>query len=188
MKRFKQLDRRLTAIAELVREGASVCDVGTDHAYLPCYLARSGRYGQIYACDLNPKPLEFARAQIAHQNAEVTLLQSDGLANLPPCDDVVIAGMGGELIAEIVAKMPQEFKTANLRLILQPMTRAGHLRAGLAESGFDIISEQTVRENNRDFIIIYARLAGADGNLPEDLRYGRDDCHRPLRHKHKCTL
>jgi tRNA (adenine22-N1)-methyltransferase len=166
MQRYKQLDKRLSAIAELIREGATVCDVGTDHAYLPCFLARAGKYGQIYACDLNPKPLEFARTQIAHQKADVILLQSDGLADVPlPASgdtDVVIAGMGGELIAEIIAqgisKKPQAFKNAGLRLILQPMTRAEHLRQGLAESGFEIISEQVVRENNRDFIIIYAKL------------------------------
>jgi tRNA (adenine22-N1)-methyltransferase len=157
MKRFKQLDKRLTAIAELVREGATVCDVGTDHAYLPCFLARSGKYGQVYACDLNPKPLEFARAQIAHQGADVILIQSDGLAEVPVCDDVIIAGMGGELIAEIVGRIPQGFRTANLRLILQPMTRAQHLRHGLAESGFEVITEKIVRENNRDFIIMYAK-------------------------------
>ena len=157
-KRYKQLDKRLTAIAELVREGATVCDVGTDHAYLPCHLARAGKYGRVYASDLNPKPLEFAAAQIQHQGVDVTLIQSDGLENVPVCEDVVIAGMGGELIAEIVAKMPQEFKTPELRLIMQPMTRAGHLREGLAECGFEIISEKTVYENNRYFTIIYGRL------------------------------
>jgi tRNA (adenine22-N1)-methyltransferase len=157
MQRFKQLDKRLSAIAELIREGVTVCDVGTDHARLPCHLARSGKYGQVYACELNLKPLEFARSQISHQKAEVVLIQSDGLTNAPPCDDVVIAGMGGELIAAIVSKMPKAFRGENLRLILQPMTRAEHLRRGLAESGFEIISEQSVHENNRDFIIIYAR-------------------------------
>ena len=160
-RRYKKLGQRLSAIAALVRDGARVCDVGTDHAYLPCHLARSGRYGQIYACDLNPKPLEFAEKTIANQNADVILLQSDGLADVPPCDDVVIAGMGGELIAEIVACMPEAFKSANLRLILQPMTRAGHLREGLAQSGFEIISEQIVREGRRDFIIMYVKVSGS---------------------------
>jgi tRNA (adenine22-N1)-methyltransferase len=167
MRRYKQLDKRLTAVAELVREGATVCDVGTDHAHLPCYLARSGKYGQVYACELNPKPLEVARAQIEYQQASLAfadsppvLIQSDGLENVPPVDDVIIAGMGGELIAEIAERIPPAFKTPELRLILQPMTRAEHLRVGLRRSGYEIISEQTVFENNRNFIIIYAKLGG----------------------------
>jgi len=159
-KRFKQLDKRLTAIAELVREGATVCDVGTDHAFLPCHLARTGKYGQIYACDLNPNPLEIAKKQIQHQGVDVILFQSNGLENAPKADDVIIAGMGGELIAEIIAGMPDGFRSAKLRLILQPMTRAEHLRQGLAENGFEIISEQVVQENNRRFTIIYAKLKG----------------------------
>jgi tRNA A22 N-methylase len=59
--------------------------------------------------------------------------------------------------------MPEAFKQhGGLRLILQPMTRAEHLRRGLAEAGFEIISEETVHENNRDFTIIYA--GGYHGN------------------------
>jgi tRNA (adenine22-N1)-methyltransferase len=158
MQRFKQLDKRLSAIAGFVREGATICDVGTDHAYLPCFLARSGRYGQVYACDLNEKPLEFARSTVEKQGADVVLLQSDGLLNVPPCDDVIIAGMGGELIAEIIEKIPAGFKTRDLRLILQPMTKQDDLQQALDRLGFEIVHKSAVYERNRKFTIIYARL------------------------------
>jgi tRNA (adenine22-N1)-methyltransferase len=163
MQRFKQLDKRLSAIAELVREGVTVCDVGTDHAYLPCFLAKSGKYGRVYACDLNPKPLQFAASQIARQQADVTLLQSDGLDNVPPVQDVIIAGMGGELIAEIVGRI--HFKNPDLRLILQPMSRPEHLRLGLAESGYTIVHEKEVYERNRKFVIMYAKESIKNENL-----------------------
>jgi tRNA (adenine22-N1)-methyltransferase len=161
MKRYKQLDKRLSALAELVRDGATVCDIGTDHAYLPCYLSRKGNCGRLFAVDLNPKPLEFARSQIEKQNADVMLLQSDGLLQVPPPNvnelvDVIIAGMGGELIAEIIAKIPTAFLLSDLRLILQPMTRAGHLRQGLSDCGFTIIHETQINERKRTFTIIYA--------------------------------
>jgi tRNA (adenine22-N1)-methyltransferase len=164
--RYRKLNKRLTAIAQLVRNGAVIYDVGTDHAYLPCYLARTGEFPRIYACDLNPKPLEFARTHIEKQGADIVLVQSNGLADVPLPEngamcDVVIAGMGGELIAEIVSKMPKQFKNVNncdLRLILQPMSRAEHLRRGLHECGCEIILEKTVFENDRNFIIIYAKL------------------------------
>jgi tRNA A22 N-methylase len=106
--------------------------------------------------------LEFARTQIEKQGADVTLIQSNGLEKIPFCPhssgfDVIIAGMGGELIAEIVEKMPCCFKNDNLRLILQPMTRAEHLRQGLHRTGFEIVHEKTVCERGRNFTIIYAK-------------------------------
>ena len=165
-KRHKQLDKRLTAIAGLVRDGAVVCDVGTDHAYLPCYLSRLGKHRRIYACDLNEGPLEFARATIEKQKQElksdVILLQSNGLQRVPPPEngqicDVIIAGMGGELIAEIIANMPPGFKNDDLRLILQPMTKQQDLRQALLTTGYEIILEKEVSENNRIFTIIYSK-------------------------------
>ncbi|MCL2754800.1 MAG: class I SAM-dependent methyltransferase [Oscillospiraceae bacterium] len=164
--RYKQLDKRLSAVAELVREGADICDIGTDHAYLPCFLARVGLYGRIYASDLNDGPLVFARATLTKQGlcegTDVALLKSDGLAGVPVCDDIIIAGMGGELIADILANMPAAFRErgADLRFILQPMSKAQHLRTFLCENGFEIISEQSVNEGQRTFTIIYARLEG----------------------------
>jgi tRNA (adenine22-N1)-methyltransferase len=149
----------LAAIAEFVRVGASVCDVGTDHAFLPCYLAKRG-WENLYASDINENPLNYARTRIKKYgfSDKITAVKSDGLLDVPPCEDVVIAGMGGELIAEIVAKIP--FKNENLRLILQPMTRIGDLRSGLEQSGFEIMTEKTAREKNRTYTVIYAKYSG----------------------------
>jgi len=153
--RRKKLPARLAACAEFIRPGASVCDVGTDHAFLPCYLAENG-FGVIYACDINPKPLALARNFIERRGLsdKITLFKSDGLISAPPCDDVVIAGMGGETIAGIVERIP--FKNPNLRLILQPMTKADVLRERLCAAGYGIIAEKNVRDGGKDYVIIYA--------------------------------
>jgi tRNA A22 N-methylase len=167
-KRYKQLNKRLSAIAELVREGVTVCDVGTDHAFLPCELARSGKCEKVYASDLNPKPLEFAKSQIEHQGADVTLLLSNGLDSYPVLHgsvDIIIAGMGGELIAEIVEGVPKNIRNENLRLILQPMTKQEDLRTALLDMGYEIILEKKVSENNRIFTIIYGKLSNLGGQL-----------------------
>jgi len=153
--REKILPPRLHAVAEFIREGASVCDVGTDHAFLPCYLARRG-WDRLCATDINPNPLELARRYIEKRGLsdKIALIESDGLKRVPPCDDIVVAGMGGETIAGIVANMP--FKSANTRLILQPMTKADELRRSLRESGFEIITEKRVTDGKRSYVIIYA--------------------------------
>jgi len=145
----------LAAVSEYVREGASVCDVGTDHAFLPCFLARNG-WEKIFASDINPAPLELARQYVERRglSGKIELIKSDGLLKVPPCEDVVIAGMGGETIAGIVESIP--FKNADLRLILQPMTKAGVLRERLLAAGYRIIEEKTVRDGGREYIVIYA--------------------------------
>jgi tRNA (adenine22-N1)-methyltransferase len=163
------LNKRLSAIAELVREGAKVCDVGTDHAYLPCYLAKRGKNSEIYACDINEKPLTRAKSEIKRQGVFVTLIRSNGLEKVPPCEDVIIAGMGGELIAEIAEKCP--FKNTNLHLITQPMTRHEDLRRRLYKSGYAIVSEKTVRENGRIFIIILAEYTGKSIEIDDVAAY-----------------
>jgi tRNA (adenine22-N1)-methyltransferase len=168
--REKQLSPRLAKIVELVRQGTTVCDIGTDHAFIPVFLANKGLNKKIYASDINSKPLEFACREVKRKNAAVTLLLSDGLESIPPCDDVIIAGMGGELIAEIVENMPEEFKTENLRLILQPMTKQEILRKRLNVAGFEIIFEEKVKEKKpvkrsamltvtsfREYVIFYVK-------------------------------
>ena len=155
--REKKLPPRLAAIAEFVRSGASVCDVGTDHAFLPCLLAKNG-WEKIYACDINENPLNRARTQIEKRGLTglITLLKSDGLLRVPPCDDVIIAGMGGELIAEIIGKCP--FTNENTRFILQPMTKRDFLREWLCKSGFEVIGEKIVSEKNKTYLILYVKL------------------------------
>ncbi|HAN44514.1 MAG TPA: SAM-dependent methyltransferase [Ruminococcaceae bacterium] len=140
------LDSRLSIIAEMVRENARVVDVGTDHGYLVCSLVASGKCPSGYACDINIYPLEKAKKQIASCGLEdkIHAVLSDGLEKIPPdeIDDIVIAGMGGDLIWSIISK--QEWtKNEKYRFVIQPMTKPDKLRRFLYEGGFEIIREQT---------------------------------------------
>lgn len=150
-----KLDERLSAAAALVRSGKSVCDVGTDHALLPCFLWERGER-RLFACDINDGPLEAARLTVARNNAEVTLIKSDGLKNVPPCDDVIIAGMGGELIARIVRECP--FTAEDTRFILQPMTKPEILRRELYKNGFEIVSETCASAGGKVYTVMLVRF------------------------------
>lgn len=155
------LDGRLQAAADFVTPGGAAVDVGTDHGYLPVYLVESGRVKRALAADINSQPLESARRNIAEAGLEdqIGVLQTDGLdgIDLEQFTDVILAGMGGMLIAEILERrMP----LAGLNLILQPMTQAPFLRRWLCEKGFQILAETPAQAAGKVYAIINARYDG----------------------------
>ncbi|MCL1822944.1 MAG: class I SAM-dependent methyltransferase [Oscillospiraceae bacterium] len=152
-----KLDERLKAAASLVRAGSTVADIGSDHALLACWLWQNG-WTDIIASDINPKPLESARKTAENCKAGIKLILSDGFENLPLRDDIIIAGMGGETIAEILSNC--KHKNENTRFILQPMTRHEVLRRELYLQGFEIISEMFALSRNKPYTVIYARFTG----------------------------
>ena len=97
-------DKRLLLCAELVT-GDHICDIGTDHGYLPAYLVLTGKCRRATAADINEMPLEAAKSIFAKENIsdKADFFLSDGLKNVPleGVTDIVIAGMGGELISHI---------------------------------------------------------------------------------------
>lgn len=174
------LDRRLAAAASLVRPGKRVCDVGTDHGYLPVYLTEQGVYGRCTASDIHEQPLSSARETIREHGmlSQIDLVCTDGLRDIPEsaAEDIVICGMGGELIARILADCPYVSKPGH-RLILQPMTRAAHLRKFLCETGFTIEKEIPVSDKTHCYTVMQASYTGkilspsplflAVGKIPE---------------------
>jgi len=152
------LGNRLAAAASLCRRGVVVCDVGTDHAKLACYLAKNGAKAVI-ASDVREGPLEAARRTVEREHAEnVTVVLSDGLEKIDYADDVVVCGMGGELIMDIISGC--RFLTKDTRFILQPMTKAETLRRELCLSGFEIIEEKAAREGKRLYTVMLVRFTG----------------------------
>ena len=144
------LDNRLKQCAEFVSGNGYSVDVGTDHAYLAAYLVSSGICKKVIACDLREGPLESAKKHIHDEGLEnkIKTVLSDGLDNIPSdgVTDIIIAGMGGELIARIISKA-EWIKENKVNLILQPMTKAYELRKFLYENGFSIKCEKAVRSD-----------------------------------------
>ena len=157
------LDRRLLRCASLVREGASAVDVGTDHAYLAIHLIKSERASRVIACDLREGPLNNALTNIKKYGceADIETRLSNGLEAVAPgeADDIIIAGMGGEVIAEIINKACW-LKNSKKHLILQPMTMAEHLRRFLFKEGFKIIEESAVTAGTKVYTVMLAKFSG----------------------------
>lgn len=158
-----KLDHRLTTAVPFVRPGAVVADVGTDHAYLPLLLTGTGQARFAVASDINAGPIERAARHVAEYGLsdKVRTVRADGLEGLEQYHptDIIIFGMGGELIARILADAPWVRDSA-VRLILQPMTHAECVRRFLAQQGFAIVDEVLSKEGGKIYQTIVAEFDG----------------------------
>ncbi|MBQ3489344.1 MAG: SAM-dependent methyltransferase [Clostridia bacterium] len=167
MKKMK-LDARLLAVASLVRKGAYLADVGTDHAYLPVYLAECGRISGAVASDIHKGPLISADKNIreAGFSDRIQTLLTDGLQGIEkyPITDIAIAGMGGLMIRNILEKAHFLRREQTPHLILQPMQHIPELRRYLGEQGFSVQEEKQALAEGKFYQII---LAVYDGTVRE---------------------
>lgn len=152
-----KLSQRLQAIADMVPEGAKVADIGTDHGFLPCWLAQQKRAELVIACDVNEQPLALAQKNIGdYQVADtVTTRLGNGLQVIKPgeVDVVTIAGMGGSLMLEILEASPSVVDKLR-RIILQPNVGVEAIRVWAEKNRWQIVREELVRENDRFSVII----------------------------------
>ncbi len=169
---MEKLSLRLNTIAELVPYNARVCDVGTDHGFLPIYLLSSGKAKKVIATDINEKPLKKAEENIKKSGVEGILLRlCDGLSAVKEgeCDTVIIAGIGGEVISGILSRS-ELVKSKEITLILQPTTSPEFLRRYLYESGFSVIKEIPIEENGKLYSVMECRFNGKP-QIKEDWFY-----------------
>lgn len=158
-----QLTPRLACVAGKVRPKVRLADIGTDHAYLPAYLAQAQRISTAIAADLRQGPLERAEETIRQYQvgSRVETRLSDGLSQIEAeeADDIVIAGMGGELIVTILGACPWIQDPAK-HFIFQPMTHSETLRRYLTEHDFSISSETAVTEGGKVYVVMDAYYTG----------------------------
>lgn len=142
-----RLDERLYLCAKNVRLGSIVADVGADHAYLAIWLVLNEVCPRAIATDLRTGPLLNAQKNIFKYGVadKIETRLSDGLDAVFPAEveDIVIAGMGGELIMQIIARADW-LKGPAKHLVLQPMSGEAELREFLASQKFKIVAEQAV--------------------------------------------
>ena len=164
-------DSRLLSALPFLKRGGRCIDVGTDHAYLPIYLIHNRIVCHAMACDINEGPLMSAKEHIALAGMEnqIDTFLTDGLHGLEffDADDILIFGMGGELIANIISHAPHLFDK-NLRLILQPMSRQSYLRRFLLSSGFDIIREIYSYDTGKYYTCMLAEYTGIRREITEE--------------------
>lgn len=168
------LDNRLRLCADFVRRGKRLADVGTDHAYLPVWLCRSGICPSAIAADINPAPLESGRQTILAVGLgdRIETRLSDGLREIgrDEAEDIVIAGMGGDLIAKIIGDWRYS-RDGGKHFILQPMTRSERLIQWLCENGFTIDKQDCCAAGGKCYTVLSVTYTGQNAAHDESYFY-----------------
>lgn len=151
---------RLKTVASLVHLCNSMADIGTDHGYIPIYLIKEGVCTEAIASDINKGPVQKAENNVKREGLEskITCRLGRGLTTIKPfeVDCAVIAGMGGNLIRDIIKESMDVFKSLKYA-VLQPVQNPDILRRYLYESGYEIMDEELCIDEGKYYEIIKVR-------------------------------
>ncbi len=162
-----KFSKRLAAAASLLEGTGRVLDVGTDHGYLPVWLAQRGTAVRIAASDLRRGPLSRAMQSAEEYGVaeKIEFFLSDGLRAIDSgFDELVIAGMGGETVISILEPAPW---TKNVRLVLQPQSKQEELCSWLMGHGYRPLDALLAEEGGKLYTILAVTGGAASGEAFE---------------------
>lgn len=144
------------AAVSLCSGSASYADIGTDHGFIPIYLAQKYENSKIYAADLRRGPLESAmrNAERYGVSERIEFFCADGLnfPNSSQAETVIIAGMGGETIINILGKAGRSIEASEI--IVQPQSKIEELVEYMLKRNFSILDAKLADERERIYLII----------------------------------
>lgn len=169
-----KLTNRLLKIASLVSRNKRLADIGTDHGYIPLYLLNKRIIDVAILADINEGPLENARSEVKKNGLDdkVDLRLGSGIEVLKKgeVDEIIIAGMGGILIGELLEANKDVSHSVD-KLILQPMQAQEKLRQYLLNNGYEILDECLEKEDFRFYEIIVAKYSGKNTQIDDNIYY-----------------
>ena len=157
-----ELSPRLKTVASFLEGATLLCDVGSDHAYLPVYAIQQGLITSAIAGEVVKGPFESAQQTVQDYalNDKISVRLGDGLDVVTSKDEVTaisICGMGGELIARILEQgRVKGTLTGKESLVLQPNVAEHLLRQWLVEHHYEILEDVVVEDHHRLYEIIVA--------------------------------
>jgi tRNA (adenine22-N1)-methyltransferase len=157
-----KLSNRLSTVAKYVPKGARLADIGSDHAYLPCFLAKNGQIEFAVAGEVVLGPFQSAELQVTSEGLTdfISVRLGDGLEVIKEneVNCITIAGMGGALITSILENGKNKLGSVR-RLILQPNISAISIRKWFIDNGWELLGEEILEEDGK----IYEILVGEKG-------------------------
>lgn len=162
-----KLDERLMTVASLVPVCGLAADIGADHGRLSCYLLGMGICRAMIVSDISEDSLRKARALLNRHglSQRARFVVADGLqAVQEPVDAVIITGLGGKTISDMLA---QSARPGRASLLLSAHTQTQLLRTALSRMGYTITQELVLRESGRFYTVIQAKPGQADYTVRE---------------------
>lgn len=151
------MSKRLDALVDMVSPGKIVCDIGTDHGITAIKIYEEKEAKLVVATDISENSLQKLRDKLKGLDYNIITLVTDGIYELDSYNpqEIIISGMGGFLISQIIAKGIKVARKAD-KLILQANNSLDKLRRFLLENSFEIIDEKIVFDEGIYYDIIVA--------------------------------
>ena len=172
-----ELSQRMQTVADMVEKCGTVCDIGCDHAFVSIYLVAHGKADRVIASDVRTGPCAIARDNIARWNMSdrIDLRLGDGLSTIHEgeAESVIIAGMGGMLITDILENGKNVVRTTR-QLVLQPQSELEDFRRFLYQQGYHITEENMIEEDGKFYPLMLVKKSEQTAPVPDRIacRYG----------------
>ena len=167
------LSKRLQAIHDMLPKGVTA-DVGSDHGKLMIALFKSGKITKGYAIENKKGPYQRLVKALEKEGLidDIIPLFSDGIEDLPPeVKNIVLAGMGGDLIIKILKKHPEKLKLVST-IIVDAHGAVAKVREEISQMGYIIADEKMVKEDDKFYEIIKFIRADIAIYTNEDIEFG----------------
>ena len=167
LNKLLKLTPRLQCVAGFIDKGATVADIGTDHGLLPVYLVLKKLALNVIASDISGNSLSSAirNAELYGVSKLITFVRAAGLDDISDgdADTIVIAGVGGETIVNILDRAPWT-RNRNVRCVLQPQSKLGELCYWLADNGYIISDAELTCDKGRYYCVVLVIWEGQNND------------------------
>lgn len=169
-----ELSKRLDLIVNHIKDCDTLVDVGTDHGYIPIYVIKNGICKSAIASDINKDPLDKAKLNAIFEEVDekIDTRLGDGLSTIEvnEVDACVIAGMGGNLIRDILEADKEKVKGFKF-LILQPAQNPEVLREYLYTNGYEVIEEDLCIDEDKYYELFKVRVKEGEETSLDSIYY-----------------
>lgn len=166
-----KISKRISKILDFIDVEDKVADIGCDHGYLGLGCIQKG-VTFVQNIDNKIGPLNTAKRNLQeYVDSNIIYTLCDGLNELDErVDTIVISGMGGDLITQIINENLDKAKKLK-KIIIVAHSKVPFLRKNLTKY-FSIIDEDLVEDNGKIYEIIVFNPCESFGYNEKELLFG----------------